>query len=137
MSAFPASSDDRDLHRLNRAKHSAPTPIPAIGPELLSFFKNDVQKRQQKFAPIADCWETLIPETLLEHTALESFSRGQLTVLVDSSPHLYELKQLLLAGLQKQLLVACKAAGLRKIHLKLGRWYDTTGNGPADRKLRF
>ena len=58
-------------------------------------------------------------------------SSGQLTVLVDSSPHLYELKQLLLAGLQKQLLVACKAAGLRKIHLKLGRWYDTTGNGPA------
>jgi hypothetical protein len=32
------------------------------------------------------------------------------------------------------LLIACKSAGLRKIALKAGRWYDGDG---ADRKLRF
>ena len=44
-----------------------------------------------------------------------------LTVIVDSSAHLYELKQLLLAGLQQQLLLACKSTGLKKITLKPGR----------------
>ena len=137
MSAFPTNREDAELHRLQRVKHAPAAPIPLLGPDLLSFFKHDVQKRQQKFAPIADCWATLIPETLLEHTALESFSRGQLNVLVDSSSHLYELKQLLLAGLQQQILAACKSAGLRKIALKAGRWYDGNSQNPADRKLRF
>ncbi len=58
------------------------------------------------------------------HCSLESFTRGSLTVFVDNSSHLYELKQLLLAGLQQQLLLACNAAGLRKIALKPGRWYE-------------
>jgi hypothetical protein len=65
----------------------------------------------------------------------ESLNRGTLTVLVDSSAHLYDLKQLLLAGLEKQLLLACKSAGLRKIALKPGRWYE--GATPEDRKPSF
>ncbi len=69
-----------------------------------------------------------------EHCALDSFSKGVLTVLVDSSPHLYQLKQLLLAGLNQQLLLACKSAGLRKIVLKPGRWYQGDGQ---ECKLRF
>jgi hypothetical protein len=128
--------DDQSLARLQRIKTHVVVPIPALGPEMLAFFKQNVQKRQTKFAPIADCWQQLVPDFLLEHTALESFTRGQLTVLVDSSSHLYELKQLLLAGLQKQLLVACKAAGLRKIVLKPGRWYES-GDDPIDRKIKF
>jgi hypothetical protein len=119
-----------------RVKQPMRKEIPALGPDMLAFFKQNVQKRQTKFAPIAECWQQLIPEILLEHTALESFTRGQLTVLVDSSSHLYELNQLLLAGLRKQLLLACKAAGLRKIILKPGRWYDT-GEDPNDRKIKF
>src|SRR4051812_43257253 len=131
------NSNDADLRRLARVKQATPAPIPALGPELITFFKHGIQKRQTKFGAIADCWSQLIPETLLDHTALESFHRGQLTVLVDSSTHLYELKQLLLSGLQRQLLIACKSAGLRKINLKLGRWYDSTGDEPWDRKVKF
>ena len=124
MPAFsPRDFEGAELRRLNRVKQPLPCEAPALGPELIAFFKHSVQKRQAKFAPLAECWATLIPQTLLGHTALESFSRGQLTVLVDSSPHLYELKQLLLAGLEKQLLVACKSSGLRKVILKPGRWY--------------
>jgi hypothetical protein len=48
---------------------------------------------------------------------------------------LYDLKQLLLAGLEKQILIACKSTGLRKISLKMGRWYD--GPPTADRKIQF
>jgi hypothetical protein len=131
------NQDDVQLQRLARVKQSRDAPIPSLGPELITFFKQNIQRRQTKFAPIAECWAKLIPETLVDHTALESFHRGQLTVLVDSSSHLYDLKHLLLAGLEKQILAACRSAGLRKIALKLGRWYDVCGNGPDDRKLRF
>lgn len=56
-------------------------------------------------------------------------------MLVDSSSHLYELKTLLLKGLQQQLLIACKTAGLKKINLRPGRWYE--GQHPGERKVRF
>jgi hypothetical protein len=95
-----------------------------LGPELIGFFKQSVAKRQTKLVKIAECWEVLVPATLNDHCALESLNRGTLTVLVDSSSHLYELKQLLLAGLQDQVMMACKSTGLRKISLKPGRWYD-------------
>jgi len=121
--------------RLARVKQSAPISTPALGPEMLAFFKHSVEKRQTKFGKIARCWDQLVPETLGEHCALESFSRGTLSVLVDSSSHLYELKQLLLAGLQQQLFLACNSAGLRKITLRPGRWYD--GDSPTAGKLRF
>ena len=133
--------DVANLARVHRVKQSSAEVGAALGPEMISFFKQAVQKRQAKLAAVADCWEKLVPATLTAHCALESLSRGTLTVLVDSSSHLYELKQLLLAGLQQQLLVACKGAGLRKIALRPGRWYETPagadGGIAADRKLTF
>ncbi len=126
---------EMELRRLQHAKGGADPVGGALGPELVSFFKQSVQKRQTKLGKIAQCWGMLVPETLTEHCALESFNRGSLTVVVDSSPHLYELKQLLLAGLQQQLLIACKSSGLRKIVLKPGRWYG--GESKAERKLKF
>ena len=126
---------ERDLERLCRVKQRPPEPTALLGPEMISFFQQSVRKRQTKFSQIADVWSRLVPLTLGEHCALESFSRGTLLVLVDSASHLYELKQLLLAGLQQQLLLACKAAGLRKIALKPGRWYDSADG--SSRKLRF
>jgi hypothetical protein len=126
-----------ELPRLARVKHSAPPPIDALGPDLIDFFKRSVQKRQTKLAKIAECWGRLVPELINEHCALEGFSpkTGTLTVVVDTASHLYELKQLLLAGLQQQLLIACGAAGLRKVSLRPGRWYE--GDDPLDRKVSF
>src|SRR5688572_30271005 len=95
------SQPDLELARLTKFKSRKPAAADALGPELISFFKQNVEKRQGKFAKIADAWNTLVPETLLTHCALESLTRGSLTVLVDSSSHLYEMKQLLLAGLQQ------------------------------------
>jgi Dna[CI] antecedent, DciA len=130
-----ARKPEDPLPRLARVKTLAPNVPDALGPALISFFKTSVQKRQTKLEKIADCWSTLVPELLNEHCALEGFNKGTLTVLVDPASHLYELKQLLLAGLEKQLLTACGAAGLRKISLKRGRWYD--GADDADRRVRF
>jgi hypothetical protein len=139
-SAFDRRVQEAELARLARVKRKDPPPVAAMGPALLAFFKVSVEKRNAKFGKIADAWAALVPQTLAERCALESFHRGTLCVLCDSSGHLYELKQLLLAGLEKQLLLACSAAGLKKVNLKRGRWYDE-GNPDDDgrpaRKPRF
>ena len=135
MSRIPYHLADAELRRLDRVKRVDRAAGAALGPEMVQFFRQSVEKRHTKLGQIAHCWGVIIPEMFSEHCALESYVRGTLTVTVDSSPHLYELKQLLLAGLQQQLLLACKSAGLRKINLKHGRWYDSDGSG--DRKPRF
>lgn len=134
MKPNPRQSET-DLDRLYRVKQPHAPANTALGPELISFFKRSVEKRCQKLGKIAAYWEKLVPTLLLEHCALESLTRGSLTVIVDSAPHLYDLKQLLLAGLEQQLILACKSAGLRKITLKPGRWY--AGSDRADAKVQF
>ena len=121
---FERQRQDAEFRRVSRVKQTAPKTTPLIGPDVVNFFKHSVEKRQTKMGKIAECWCTLVPQLLQEHSSLESFTRGTLTVLVDSAAHLYDLKQLLLAGLEQQLLLACKTTGLKKITLKSGRWYD-------------
>ena len=75
-----------------------------------------------------------MPESLSKNCCLESLHRGVLTVLVDNASQLYELKQLLLAGLDKQLLLVCQSAGLKKISLRRGQWYEGDGAGM---RMRF
>lgn len=129
-------SDEAVFRRLAKVKFCPPAaPMQTLGAELIDFFKKDVERRQNRFGNIAEIWAQLIPETLLEHTCLESFHAGTLKVLVDSSSHLYELKTVLLAGLQKQILLAGRGAGLRKIALKPGRWYE--GDDPQQRRVTF
>lgn len=129
------SNPTDELRRLHRFKsQSKPIGVP-LGQEMIDFFKRSVAKRQTKLEKLAESWGQLVPQFLSEHCALESLTRGTLTVMVDSSSHLYELKQVLLAGIEQQLLLACKSAGLRKIVLRPGRWYE--GDSSGDRKIRF
>ncbi|HEY7115314.1 MAG TPA: DciA family protein [Tepidisphaeraceae bacterium] len=124
-----------ELQRLQKVKQSAPRAADKLGGELVSFFKQVVEKRQGRLGRIADAWQALVEEGLCEHCALESLHRGTLTVVVDSSAHLYQLKQLLLGGVEKRLIAACKSAGLRKVSLKPGRWYE--GEDVRARKPKF
>ena len=121
------------LQRLQHVKQSTLAAAHKLGGEMVTFFKQCVEKRQSKLGKIAEAWGTLMPLALSDHCSLESLNRGTLTVIVDTSSHLYEVKQLLLAGLEKQVLLACKSAGLRKIVLKPGRWYE----GNADKRAKF
>ena len=129
------SRDAADLRRLQTAKTLVPESgrgTAALGPELLGYYKEIVQKRQTRLAAIAEKWIVLVPDALCDHCVLQSYTRGALTVLVDSSSHLYELNQLLLGGLQEQLLLACRSAGLRKITLRAGQ--ADGGGGQFDRR---
>src|SRR5512133_681878 len=100
--------------RMCAAKRTPAKPDATLGASLVRFYKTTVQ-RTRKFGSIGEVWETLLPPDLLEHTCLESFRAGNLVVLVDSSPHLYRLKQLMLQDLQKRILELCRKEGLRKI----------------------
>lgn len=132
-----AAKVEAELQRLYRVKQSAATDDSTLGPEMISYFNQTVQKRQTKLGKISEVWVQLVPETLLSHSTIDSFHRGTLVVLIDTAAHLYELKQLLLAGLEDQLLLACKAFSLRKINLKPGGRYDgKTDRAPSSTRSR-
>lgn len=122
------SHDEDNLARLDRSKRIDHAVGEAIGVELIDLYHRQVERRQTKLGLIAQAWGRLIPESLQERSCLETLHRGRLTVVVDSAPHLYQLKQVLLAGLQKQIIAACPGAGIRSIRLKRGRWYDRNGD---------
>jgi hypothetical protein len=124
--------DELQLLRLAKVKHREHKQMPKLGDSMVSFFKKEVQKRQTKMTQIAGAWNALIPPELSEHCCLDSFSAGSLKILVDNSAHLYQLKQLLLGGVEKQLKLTC--VGLKKVSLKPGRWY--VGDG-VERKITF
>lgn len=117
------------LVRMAKYKGAPPAKGVLVGEDMAAFFRQ-VDRRRPRLQALGRAWEGLVPELFLRHTCLETFSGGTLTVLVDSGTHLYELKQLLMAGLEKQLVVACKSAGLRKVVLKKGQWYDGKTGAP-------
>ena len=126
MSAETGNTRD-PLARLDRYKRRDQVVGSALGEEILQQYHQQIEKRQGKLATLADVWCRIVPPSLSDRCALESFHRGKLTVMVDTAAHLYELKQLMLAGLEAQLLLACRSAGLKKIVLKRGTWYDEQG----------
>jgi Dna[CI] antecedent, DciA len=112
--------ESAELRRLQKWKGTRPYTPPLLGDQAIDLFNNDIKKRHMKFGKLSEAWAQLVPPMIGDHTYLASFTRGTLTILVDSSSHLYELKQLMLAGLEDQLMLACRAAGLKKVSLKRG-----------------
>ncbi len=112
--------ESAELRRLQKWKQNRAYTPDLLGEQAIEVFNTEIKKRQLKFGKISEAWNTLLPSIFADHAYLASFTRGTLTVLVDSSAHLFELKQLMLAGLEDQLLLACRSAGLKKIALKRG-----------------
>lgn len=111
----------QDLAKLTQWKRTTRRPTDRLGDEIVDIFKNDIEKRQNKFGRIGEAWLELVPEPLQVNAELSTLSRGTLTVLVQGASNLFTLKQAMLAGLQDQLLAACRRDGLKKINLKPGR----------------
>lgn len=125
MDAFQDNPREREsdaqLRRLFKWKSAKPYTPHVLGEDAIELFNTQIKKRHAKFGKLSEAWGTLVPAMFQEHTMLATFVRGVLTVHVDSSPHLYELKQLMLAGLEDQLLLACRGEGLKKLTLKRGK----------------
>jgi hypothetical protein len=124
-------SNDRDTQHLRRLDGFKRRDVPvagALGETIGELFHREVERRHTKLADVADVWGRLVPERLQAHACLDGLVRGRLSVMIDSAPHLFELRQLFLAGLEVQLLHALRPTGVRKIQLKRGRWTDDTGH---------
>jgi len=83
--------------------------------------KHTLGKKVRQLSKLAVIWDEVIPLNVRNHTALDSFQRGVLTVLVDSSSHRYQLQTLLTAGLMKEIRRRFPGA-LNKIRLVPGQF---------------
>ena len=90
--------------------------------EPLTFLmKHTLAKKVRQVSELAKIWDEVVPADLAEHTALESFSRGVLTVLVDSAAHRFQLQTLLSGGLMK--IIQNRFSGaIRRIRLLPGQF---------------
>jgi hypothetical protein len=103
-----------DLQRLSEVKRINRRSGEPLGPEMVTFFKQ-AERRQNKFGKIGGMLVAADPRRLQRPLRPRELSIAARLPSWSTAPrHLYELKQLLLAGLQQQLLLACKSAGLRE-----------------------
>ena len=76
--------------------------------------ENRISPQQAKFGLVADVWSQLLPTELGLHCKIADISHGQLKVLVDSPPYMYEL-QLCSSELVGELQQQCPRAHIKKI----------------------
>ncbi len=96
---------------------------------LTMLMKHTLAKRVRQLGALAGIWDEVIPADLREHTALEGYARGTLTVMVDSAAHRFKLDSILNSGVRKTL--ADQFSGpLNRIKLVPGQFYsvDIEGN---------
>jgi hypothetical protein len=127
MSTYLDAAERARLARLDAVKRRDHVVGESLGLAVAELFKKQVARRHTKLGTCSEAWCDLVPEALQERSCVESLHRGRLTVWVDSAPHLYQLRQLLLSGLEKELVTTCRGSGLRSVSLKRGRWYDERG----------
>ncbi len=99
-----------------------------IGQPLALLMKHKLAKRVKQLSRLAEVWDEVIPEEIAEHTALEGFNRGTLTVLVDSAPHRFQLNLLLAGGVKKEIQKRFSGT-LNHIRLLPGQFYSVDING--------
>ncbi len=90
--------------------------------------KHQLAKRVKQLSKIAALWDEVIPASIGEHTALEGFNGGTLTVMVDSSAHRFTLETLLAGGAMKEIQRRFSGA-LNKIRLIPGQFSSIDING--------
>ncbi|MCL2700067.1 MAG: DUF721 domain-containing protein [Phycisphaerae bacterium] len=119
--------NDAQLQTIWQQRRASGGGVPLSGP-LSLLMKRSLAKRVRQLGALASVWDELVPATIRDHTALEGFSGGTLTVTVDSASHRFQLQTLLAAGLLKQLQSRLPMA-LNKVKLVPGQFYclDETG----------
>ncbi len=109
-----------ELKRLWRVKQQKTRATPQAAELAAVWLKKTIAPMVKKMGGVAVAWEREVPAKLVAQTALEGYSSGVLTVRVEGSSYLYELKQWLLGGGEQRLKSACAKEGLRKVTLKAG-----------------
>ena len=102
--------------------------IAHLSEPLALLMKHKLGKRVKQLAKLSEVWDEIIPQEITEHTALEGYSRGVLSVLVDSAAHRFQLRTLLDGGLKRE--IQQRFSGpIDKIRLVPGQFYAIDLNG--------
>ena len=121
--------DDAKLRTVWQQRQFDDRCVPLAQP-LGFLMKHVLAKRLRQLGNLADIWDSVLPRSVRDHTALESFSRGVLTVLVDSAAHRYQLQMLLSGGLMQEIRARFTGA-LNKIRLLPGQFFAVDFSGAA------
>ena len=123
--------DDAQLRTVWQQRQFRPAGI-HLGQTVSLFVKHNLARRVRQLGKLAEIWDEVIPEDIRPHTALESFNRGVLTVLVDSAAHRFHLQTMLTGGLKREIQARFPAA-LDRIKLKPGQFSALEFSGPMHR----
>ncbi len=130
VESSPMTDSDPDIERLKRLQQVKVRPEPDLSLAFLRRqFEQQVAKPFKQLGPIAQLWAKLLPAEIVAHTKLESLSRGELRVSVDSSSRLYELNHLLRNGVEQDLIGQHRGA-LSRIRLQVGQIDLVPGESP-------
>jgi len=99
-----------------------------VGEPLAVLMKHKLERRVRQLSRLAVVWDEVVPAQIREHTALESFSAGVLTVVVDSAPHRFQLETMLRGGL-KHAIQAGFSGSLNKVRLVPGQFASVDLSG--------
>lgn len=113
MTQQPRNHADR-LTALREAR-ARPTRDAAAGP-LFTAAARDLHRLEKKLAGVAEAWEAVCPNHLLERTSILSVSRGVLSIGVADAPARFEIDRLLGAGAKRELIRRCPMT-VRRIRL--------------------
>jgi predicted nucleic acid-binding Zn ribbon protein len=94
--------DDAQLRTIWHQRQSGEQAV-HLSQALSVLMKRNLGKRVNQLGKLAKIWDEVLPEPINEHTALEGFNNGVLTVMVDSASWRFELQMLLAAGLTKEI----------------------------------
>ena len=119
--------DDAKLRTIWQQRRPADGGVPLSQP-LSLLMKRTLARRVKQLSALAVVWDELVPEAVRDHTALEGFVGGTLTVTVDSASHRFQLQTLLTAGLLKQIQSRLPMA-LNKVKLVPGQFSAVDENG--------
>lgn len=96
--------------------------IRPLAEPLVQLVKRKLARRVRQIGQLAVAWDECIPDFIREHTALVGFSRGMLTVAVDSAPHRFQLQNLLQSGLLDAIRERFRSGALNRIKLVPGEF---------------
>ncbi|MBI5723106.1 MAG: DUF721 domain-containing protein [Planctomycetes bacterium] len=114
--------DDAQLLTIWQQRRTSTPAVPLAQP-LVQFMKHKLSKKVRQLGKLAKVWDKLLPAGVHEHTALDGYHQGVLTVIVDSAAHRFQLRTLLDSGLAA--VIQSQFGGpINKIKLTPGQFYD-------------
>lgn len=113
--------DERLISEIERLRSwRAPKHCDTLEIEIVAWRKL-VTKRFKQSNRCIVLWEKYVEPKLVVETMLDTFVRGVLRVLVQSSPALYEVDRTLRSGIEQRMIKESHGA-LRRVKLTLSRW---------------